>query len=247
MLDIWYTFPATMGEDQAWISYNHGYGEVAESDPRHNVLRIKLPLKNPSETGMPTNEEYPQLSIIDEMLDEKFSEVGGVYVGRLTVDGHRFFYFYLNIEEKQASEIIAEVTAETSYQMQYVHEKDTDKKFYWEQLYPTDDDWQVIQDLKVLDSLSENGDMKDKEREVMHWAYFPSDSSCNHFAAWAKSENYELHFTGKDEDSSECYTKFTHVGAMHLGNITSHTIKLGRKARELGGRYDGWETSVEKK
>ena len=236
-----------MGEDQAWISYNHGYGEVAGSDPRHNVLRIKLPFKNPTAEGMPTNEEYPQLSKIDETLDEKFLAVGGIYVGRVTVDGHRFFYFYLGIEEKQAADIIATVTTETSYQMQYLYEKDTDKKFYWEQLYPTDDDWQVIQDLKVLDSLSENGDIKDKEREVMHWAYFPNDSLCNQYSGWAKSESYKIHFTGKDQDSTECFTKFSHVGTMHLGEITNHTIKLGRKARELGGRYDGWETSVESK
>lgn len=246
MLDIWYTFPATMGEDQAWISYNHAYGEVADSDPRRNVLRIKLPFKNPTKQGMPTNEEYTQLSKIDETLDTKFTESGGIYVGRVTVDGHRFFYFYLNIEEQKAAEIIAKVTTETSYKMQYVYEEDTDKKFYWEQLYPTDDDWQVIQDLKVLDSLSENGDLKDKEREVMHWAYFTNTPSCEEFATWVTSERYKIHSTGKEEESSECHVKYSHVGTMHLGDITSHTIQSSRKARELGGRYDGWETSVEK-
>lgn len=35
-------------------------------------------------------------------------------------------------------------------------------------------------------------------------------------------------------------------GTMNFGDITSHIMKSDRKARELGGRYDGWGTSVEK-
>lgn len=167
-----------MGEDQAWITYNHGYAEVAEADPRHNALRIKLPFKNPTEFGMPTNEEFPQLSSVDESLGNQISEAGGVYVGRVTVGGYRFFYFYLDITEKKASEIIENVYVSTSYKLQYVYEPDKDRKYYWNELYPTDDVWQVIQDLKVLDALTEDGDIKEKEREVMHWAHSSLRQRC---------------------------------------------------------------------
>lgn len=235
-----------MGENQAWITYNHGYADVAEADPRHNVLRIKLPFKNPTDYGMPTNEEFPQLSVIDEALDKQFSSVGGVYVGRITVSGNRFFYFYVDIEEKKAAKIIEDVSVSASYKMQYTYEHDIEKKYYWNELYPTDADWQVIQDLKVLDSLSENGDIKEKEREVMHWAYFPDEPSCNNFTGWVKTENYTVHFSCKEKDGSDYLMKYSHIGTMNLGDITSHSIKANRMARELGGRYDGWETSVER-
>lgn len=246
MLDIWYTFPATMGESQAWITYNHGYAEVAEADPRHTALRIKLSIKNPNGYGMPTNEEFAQLSAVDEELDKRLSDAGGVYVGRVTVDGNRFFYFYLDLEEKKAAEIINDVSIKSSYQIQHIFENDIKKKYYWNELYPTDADWQVIQDLKVLDSLSENGDIKERQREVMHWAYFPNELSCNQFKDWVKSENYTLHFNGKEVDSAEFLTQYSHFGTMNFGDITSHTIKFNRAAREFGGRYDGWETSVER-
>ena len=247
MLDIWYTFPATMGEDQAWITYNHGYAEVAEVDPRHNALRVRLPFKNPTEYGLPTHEEFPQLSSVDETLDDQISAAGGVYVGRVTVGGHRIFYFYVDIAEEKASEIVENVSVNTSYKLQYVYEPDKERKYYWNELYPTDDDWQVIQDLKVLDALSEDGDIKENEREVMHWAYFPNESMCNAFTSWVKQENYVVHYSGKEEEGSEYLTKYSHTGTMNLGDITNHTIKSNRKARELGGRYDGWETSVERK
>ena len=82
MLDIWYTFPASMGDDQAWITYNHGYAEVAEADTRNNHLRIRVKFKNPTEYGMPTNEEFSDLSALDETLDNAIANLGGIYVGR---------------------------------------------------------------------------------------------------------------------------------------------------------------------
>jgi hypothetical protein len=39
---------------------------------------------------------------------------------------------------------------------------------------------------------------------------------------------------------------FTHVGTMSLEDITHHTIPINRRAGELKGKYDGWETSVER-
>ena len=94
MEDIWHTFPAQMGDDQAWITYNHGFAEVAEADKRGNCLRVRVTIKNPTEYGMPTNEEFPALSSLDESIDDAITAAGGVYVGRITVAGCRFFYYY---------------------------------------------------------------------------------------------------------------------------------------------------------
>ncbi len=37
-----------------------------------------------------------------------------------------------------------------------------------------------------------------------------------------------------------------HEGTMELEDITHHTIAINRKVRELGGDYDGWETTIER-
>ncbi len=246
MEDNWYTFPATMGEDQAWITCNHGYAKVAQSDPRNQVLRIRLPFKDPTEYGMPTNEEFPDLSAVDESLDDRLTQEGGLYVGRVTVAGHRYFYFYVDFSEEKAAEIIEGVSITSSYKLEYHYETDRDKQFYWDELYPTEDDWQVIQDLRVLDALIDDGDIRDREREIMHWAYFPTEETCRDFASWVQAEDYEIHYQGKAEGGSDYLARYSHVGTTDLWDITSHTIKSNRKAREIGGRYDGWETSVER-
>ena len=151
MLDIWYTFPASMGDHQAWITYNHGYAEISKEDNRNNFLRVNAAFKKPTEYGMPTDEEFSMLSALDESLDNVIVKLGGIYVGRITVAGHRYFYYYLDVKGDKVKKKIDEVAVTSNYKLQYLWESDPEKKKYWDELYPTPDDWQVIQDLKVLD------------------------------------------------------------------------------------------------
>ncbi len=246
MLDIWYTFPAAMGDDQAWITYNHGYAEVAKADTRNNHLRVRVGFNDPTEYGMPTNEEFPRLSALDESLENVIVKLGGVYVGRITVAGHRYFYYYLGAKEDQAKKEVDQVASSSNYKLQYLWKPDPEKKKYWDELYPTPDDWQVIQDLKVLDALEKGGDNKDKKREVQHWAYFSTKNNASKYKDWAIEQKYKIISWGSTDDKKEYMVQYSHIGTMNLRDITHHTISANRKARELNGRYDGWETSVEK-
>jgi roadblock/LC7 domain-containing protein len=246
MLDVWYTFPTQMGDHRAFITYNHGYAEVAEKERRDFLLKVRVEIKKPTSGGMPTNEEFPSLSAVDEKLDDSLTMKGAVYVGRITVDGHRYFHFYVDMPEKSASETIDNVSAQTSYKLQYSYTRDTAKDGYWKDLYPTSDDWQVIQDMKVLDALKKNGDMPDRPREVFHWAYFLEMKTANKFGEWAKSNHYKLISVEFTEGKKQVGVRFSHMGTMVLEDITHHTIGLNRKAKEMNGDYDGWETSVEK-
>ncbi len=220
MENIWYTFAAQMGDNQAWITYNHGYGDFSKTDKRNNHFEVRVAFKNPTEYGMPTNEEFSDLSKLDEKLDNYISAKKGIYVGRITVNGHRYFHFYINFPEKEAKNIIDKVSTETNYKLQYILELDSKKDSYWNELYPTDDDWQVIEDLKVLDALSNDGDNKDKSREVQHWAYFPKNNTAEKFKEWILENNYKLIYLGPTEDNIEFEVRYSHIGTMNLGDIT---------------------------
>ena len=89
-------------------------------------------------------------------------------------------------------------------------------------------------------------DIKEREREVAHCDYFLQQSAAQQLADWAEQQRYTIAYRGRDEDGEEYLVRYTHVGSMQLSDITHHTISSDRKARELGGRYDGWETSVER-
>lgn len=246
MLDVWHTFPTQMGDHLAFITYNESYSNIAETDKRDYLLKIRVEIKKPTPTGMPTDAEFPALSALDEKLDDGLGKKGAVYVGRNTTEGHRYFYYYVDFSEQLASDTIELASKNTAYKPQYAYEHDPEKGGYWDELYPTDDDRQVIEDLKVLDVLKANGDKEEMQREIFHWAYFPDMKIANSFVEWTKSNNYKFIDTGLTNDKKSAKVHFSHVGTMSLRDITSHTIAINRKAKEMKGDYDGWETSVEK-
>lgn len=142
-------------------------------------------------------------------------------------------------------QLVQTVATEADYELQYILEDDNEKNNYWEELYPSLDDWQIIRDLKVLDTLSDNDDENEIEREVLHWALFNSEPGAKEFSSWVEEKNYTLKSTDYD-DEEQYVVHFTHVGTMVFGDISTHSIHINRKVSELEGEYDGWETSVEK-
>lgn len=244
MDDTWHTFPASMGDDQAWITYNHSYADKALTDKRNSHLGIQTDIQNPTADGMPQNEEFAALNSFDDSLIEGINQLGGIYVGRITVAGKRYFYYYLDTPKEVVDKLIDKIADQTAYPIRYYYEEDPDKKNYWNDLYPTEDDWQVIKDLQVLDTLTENGDVADKSREVNHWAYFPTADAAKAFANWVSVNKYLLIEETKVEEGFGVH--YSHRGTMLLHDITHYSILSARKARELGGDYDGWETSIER-
>jgi hypothetical protein len=118
---------------------------------------------------------------------------------------------------------------------------------YFRELYPTADDWQVIKDMRVIDAAKERGDPGTAMRQIDHWTYFDNEASARTFVEWAEKNGFanDAEYSGVREDSKYC-VRLHHRGTLELRDLTHHTIQLRRKAEELGGDYDGWETPVEK-
>lgn len=245
MADAWEAFPTQMAEHPAFISFNNSYAEIAEKDPRTSLFRVRVQFKQPTAEGLPPGEEFPELRKVEDLLEAAVLEAGGVQVGRLTVNCNQHFYFYVGFQEEKARSILDSVAAQTAYELQLAYEDDPAKEGYWKGLYPTADDWQVIRDMRVLDALREKGDISTMNRGVSHWAYFPKQREAQQLADWANANGYTVNSVGLTDDKTSVAVRFTHDGTMQLADITSHTIAINRKARELGGEYDGWETSVE--
>ncbi|WP_217591447.1 ribonuclease E inhibitor RraB, partial [Burkholderia sp. GbtcB21] len=114
------------------------------------------------------------------------------------------------------------------------HQDDPDKEAYWQTLYPTDVDWQIMRDMRVLDALRQKGDAGDVNRRVMHWAYFPDPSDVHQFADWAEAKGYPVETVAPTEDGTWA-VRFWDEGTMALADITRHTIAINREVRSLGG------------
>ena len=245
MSDNWQFFPCLVDDRQAFVFFDDGISKKIDDLPLPKALRIALRLSAPNADGLPTNEEFPALSVLEDKLAAEMAALGGIYVGRITVDGQRHFRCFVACEDDEVERSMRRLAEGSTYVLSHSLELDPDKSGYWQELYPTADDRRTIKDIHVLEALAERGDDPDAVRQVDHWAYFKSAAQQAAFRRWLEAEGYDLH-AADDEVPGEYPVRFFHRSTVRLAEISGHTVALARKARELGGTYDGWETSVEK-
>ena len=245
MSDHWETFPCQMGEHPAWISYNHGIRKELDSLSFANCARFGIPLAQPDDKGLPVGDEFARLNAVEDRLVEEIPETAGVQIGRVTTNGKRFFFFFTSFDEATIANIAEKLASLHKYKISYAHEPDPEKSCYWNDLFPTDNDWQVIQDIRVQDALKNDGDSLTTPRPIEHWAYFKSEADRERFVSLVVSrfEAYELYET-PDSNRGVYTAKLKHTSLPDYRSMNSTTIFLNNTARECGGDYDGWETEV---
>jgi uncharacterized protein (TIGR01619 family) len=246
MPDDWKFFMCQMGDHLASIMVDVGIADSIESAPPR-LARMRLKYKQPSENGLPTNEEFEAVVALEDTLEEFLAGTGDVYAGRVTTKGHRQFLVYTTRDEQTWKAFAGDLSARSGYVVQGLVEDDAAHDGYWKDLYPTPDDWCVIRDMEVVEQLEKAGDDSSVERKIEHWIYFPSEAAAGPFIAWATADRFthDAEYSGADDDG-RYGVRLHHVGPSDQRAISSHTIALSRKAQEFGGDYDGWETSVEK-
>ena len=158
MIENWNTYTRTIENNPAILTYNHGYSGIADNDKRDTFLSVKLRLKNPTGNGLPTVEEYLDLSLLDDHLNDELNKLGSVPVGQITADGYRYIYFYTDISEEQRRQVARNISDSTGYQLDYGSEYGPEKAMYFVSLYPTSDEFRTIMDMSVLDALKDSVD-----------------------------------------------------------------------------------------
>jgi hypothetical protein len=246
MSEQWIFLPCQMGDHRAFIFYDHGIRDSIKEVAPPNLLKLRVAFKQPGPDGMPPHDEFEQLTALEDGLQALAQAHASVYVGRVTVAGHRHFYIYTpDADEAAWSARLDSLGEQHRYQLAFSLKSDVSHDGYWQELFPTEDDWQVVQDLGVLEALKKEGDDGSASRQIDHWAYFPSLATAEQFSQWVEQQGYAA--KGADAAADGKFRVcFTHEGKAQWPDISSHTIRLRRMASELGGEYDGWETMVHK-
>ena len=246
--DVWSMSFSRMDEHDVSVVFNESISSRVDSLPLPNAMVIQIKLKSVSEAGFPTDSEFPLITQFEEVATDLIHLNGGVSLGRVTTNGIRLL-FALVPEGTSAIEGGLKDAAETlSYEVDVRIRPDPSKDVYWQALYPTPDERQVMGDMEVLRALNEGGDDSSAKRQVDHWAFFKTKTSAEQFAEWCEQSKYRNVVVEKSKQGLsgpvEWAVHFSHDGTMMLNDITGHTISIDRKVREVGGEYDGWETQV---
>ena len=242
MSDQWEFFPCTMGENQAFISTDIGVADQLSRESAAKLLKVCLKYKAPSDNGLPTNDEFEPVSAIEDQIQAYAESRGDLYVGRVTVAGQRHFFVYVQ-DWSGYPEKLTDIGGNRGYELKHAEIDDPGHSQYWDYLWPTDSDWRIINDMKVLQALEKNGDDHSLPRPVDHWIYFDDLQAAIAYKDWAVEFGLE-EVCPVQADESGHLVRLKHIGTMHLNDLSRITLALAQKAMEAGGNYDGWETQV---
>jgi uncharacterized protein (TIGR01619 family) len=246
----WLFFPCNMEDKTAFVFFDHGISDTLDDVAGDLLLSVKVTFKAPREDGLPTNDEFDALKALEDDLSDLAEQHDALYVGRVSVDGKRHFQLFTDEPETVWAPRVAALGERHGYPLRMTLREDKEHAGYWDELYPTADDWQVIADMSVLDALEEQGDDGSQVRLVEHWSYFPTEAEAGRFSSWLKDNGYAIDANkpgdedDPEEDNGQICVRFSHETALGLDDITSHTIELRRQAEAFGGEYDGWECVV---
>lgn len=226
-----------------------GLVRVAPLIDKPNLVWVSVNMNNPREDGLSSNEEFDTLSAVEDRLkDFMVSKHKSTYVGRLTSDGSRDFYFYMGDTTLYEKTISESMVAFPNYIFDFGIKEDKKWEQYFNFIYPNPRQFQSIQNRRVVENLEKEGDLLLKARPVDHWIYFKSDSDRTDFLK--KIEHLKFDIISCDEKTPfgdyPYKLQLSRIDNVDLSSVNNYVLDLWEFANECNGDYDGWETSIEK-
>jgi uncharacterized protein (TIGR01619 family) len=231
------------------IMLNLSLHKLAPKKEQPNLIWVSIKMNQPKQDGLSSNEESKNLFIIEDLLTTTIgSKFNSTFVGRLTSDGHRDFYFYVTDTTNYEQVISAAMSTKSDYKFISGAQKDKDWKIYFDFLYPLPQQRQSMENRKVIENLVKEGDKLTKPREVDHWIFFKNPEDRERFLEKIKSEGFTI--VDKDKIKKGGDMPFSlhikRVDKVDYQSVDNYIIHLWKVAQDCQGDYDGWETSVEK-
>ncbi len=164
------------------------------------------------------------------------------YVGMRFIDGWSELYFY-SLNSKNLQQEVYAYVQQNGLKYEGGVVKDTRWDFYRGNLEPSEVEYLMIESLKIVYMLEQEGDDVSKEREVEHYVMFDTQTQMQRFAESAK----ELGFEFKDEISGdECQYGVALIKKHNLEyKVLSQTIKsLCTLSNKEHGSYELWSTTL---
>ena len=212
-----------------------------------DMAYLRLYLQTPAASGMTTSEEAEILHPFEDTLGILAKESKAIYVGRVTTDGFRDFVFYAADGAAFESEIASTAATFAGYRFDVGSRPDPEWALYRDYLYPSGRMRQVMKNRGVYEALSKEGDALAASREVEHWAYFPTPYARTAFIQNCLKEGFQARSMLEPEDEAEEFgvTIFRQDVPSPAG-LDDVTVMLFDLAEAAGGRYDGWETQIQR-
>jgi hypothetical protein len=246
--DDWDFYFARIDDAVSSIYLNLGLRPDAPNEKQPWLLWVFVEMQSPREDGMSSKEEAPVLHRIEEALAAALGPMcGAQFVGRITGQGRREFYFY----GSEPGELDAAVSQAMQGFQSHAYECSSAFQPDWDQylklLYPSDSNLQRMLNRRVLDALAANGDVHEEPRRVDHWLYFSTAdgrAACRETLLAIEFSLVDEHLHEDPADEMPHTLVVSRVDSVEMRTINGITLELARLAAQHGGRYDGWESEA---
>lgn len=241
MSDNWNTYFTSIDNKPASFMLDLEPWKNGANEKLVHLYRLSVTLNEPNVNGFTCNKEAAVLYVIEDSINDSL-DGHYMFVGRITTDGRRDFFYYTDSVDGSLLEILAEKNLENYKYSITPIEEEKPRVFYYEQLYPNKMDRHRMINKQLVDKLSELGDSLDKSRIVNHWIYFSSAELRNLFKE--KIQKNGFHIEEQVNQDNKYTLKISRNDYVHLQSISDVTDYLVSAAQEFHGDYDGWETKV---
>jgi regulator of RNase E activity RraB len=210
------------------------------------MAHVTVEMNAPRPDGFSSKEEADTLAAIEDALDGALcADESAVYVGRCTSAGRRDFFYYAAVGAGWEERVAKAMEPFPAYDFDSGARPDAEWMTYREFLYPSPMDHHRIMNRRVCFQLEKAGDALQKEREIDHFAYFPTAETRASFVARAKDLGFEWRDSGDSEKPGDKFAAhLVRADVPSFANIDAVTLPLFELAQEMGGNYDGWGCNV---
>jgi hypothetical protein len=223
-----------------------GLGGSAPYDAVAHLVQLRLYMQQPRQDGLSSSEEYSALVAIEDAIQASLAnEHETKYVGRITANGYRDFYFYTGAVVTLRQTLANVMRLFPLYRFSTSSKPDAEWRTYYDLLLPNAEERQQIENNKVREVLKRQGDRLREEREIDHWAYFPDCISRDSFIDQALGLGFMLRCRIEPKENRSNYgAQVYKSGRPQYPDFDREALGLFRLAAALGGKYSGWETQV---
>lgn len=225
-----------------------GINDFAPIINKEVLLQVAITVKEPTEEGFVFDHENEELVDIEDLIIARIPlSYDAIFCGRITANGVRNLYFYLNSDENIDQYIHEVMEAYDDYEYGIGTNIDTDWNFYIDILYPNEFQRLSIKNRKGIDSLVEGGDDLSQPRMVTHWLHFVDEYKMDDFSIKAELSNFEI--VKKEHNvnlgSKPFRIEIKRIEQISWASLDDCTFLLSDLAQKYNGEYDGWETTIE--
>lgn len=246
--DHWEIYVTYVDEKPAVILVDIGVSSVAPIPSLTNLVWLSIAFPDADEQGFPDEAQDDAMNDIEDSITDDVDPTVARYVGRITADGHREFFYYTNDPATLTESFNAAKEANPGFDIEIHESDDADWSHYWNVLYPSPEDFQQIHNEHVIRKLEQEGDSLTTPRPVDHFANFSTVADRAEFSLAAGAMDYEtVSQPDRDDETEFPYS----IGLLKTHPVDSETIdqvtyELFELASQYNGQYEGWGSKVVK-